>query len=129
MKSKKEKTLLIEQLRKMPIVEIACSKTNVSRATFYRWKKNDPEFAKEVTESIGSGRSFINDLAESQLIGAVKDRNLSAIMYWLKHHHEDYRNRLEIEGNINTIEELSPEQKILVGKALKLASLKFYGKD
>lgn len=123
MRNRKDKTLIIDQLKKTPIVQIACEKLGIGRATFYRWKSDDNDFSKLVDEALDEGRWLINDLAESQLVSAVKDRNMQAIMYWLKHHHKDYKNRLELEGTINTIQELSPEQQALVKKALDLASL------
>jgi hypothetical protein len=124
-KSDQTKQMFLEQLKKTPIVQIACEKLGVSRASFYRWRLEDAMFAKQVDEATLEGHLLVNDLAESQLIGAVKDRNLQAIMYWLKHHHKDYRNRLEIEGTLNTITELSDEQKALVKKALELTGVKF----
>lgn len=122
-KTEQTKDALLEQLKKTPIVQIACEKLGISRWTFYRWKKEDGEFAKKIDEAIFDGRLLVNDLAESQLISAVKDRNFAAIMYWLKHHHPSYKTRIEIEGTVNTIQELSPEQKELVRKALELADL------
>lgn len=122
-KSDQSKELFLEQLKKTPIVQIACEKLSISRASFYRWRVEDLKFAKAIDEATFEGCMLVNDLAESQLIGAVKDRNLTAIMYWLRHHHKDYRNRLELEGSVNTIQELSPEQKALVKKALKLTGI------
>jgi len=122
-KNEQNKKMLLEQLKKTPIIQIACEKLNISRATLYRWKSEDKEFSDAVDGAVTEGRSLVNDMAESQLIGAVKDRNLPAIMYWLKHHHKDYKMRVEIEGTINTIQELSDEQKELVRKALALADL------
>lgn len=122
-KSEETKTLFLEQLRKTPIVQIACEKLGIGRATFYRWKQEDGDFAKQVDAAIFDGRLMVNDLAESQLIGAVKDRDMRAIMYWLKHHHADYKSRLEIEATMNTIHELSDEQKVLVKKAFTLAGI------
>jgi len=124
-KSDQTKQLFLEQLKKTPIVQIACEKLGISRASFYRWKAADAAFAKAVEEATVEGHLLVNDLAESQLIGAVKDRNMQAIMYWLKHHHKDYRNRLEIEGTVNSIQELSPEQKELVRRALELTGIQF----
>ena len=69
-KSDRFKALLIEQLKKTPIVQIACEKVNVSRATLYRWKDEDPVFAKDVDDAIVDGHLMVNDLAESQLIRA-----------------------------------------------------------
>jgi len=121
--TEENKNMLLEQLRKTPIVQIACEKLDISRATFYRWKSEDAEFAAAVDLAVADGRALISDVAESQLIGAVKDRNLAAIMYWLKHHHGDYKTKVQIDGRLETIHELSAEQKALVEQALKLAGI------
>ncbi|MEO5646076.1 MAG: hypothetical protein ABIO57_03360 [Candidatus Paceibacterota bacterium] len=121
--TEENKALLLEQLRKTPIVQIACEKLDISRATFYRWKAEDEAFATSADQAVSEGRLLINDVAESQLIGAVKDRNLAAIMYWLKHHHGDYKTKVQIDGRLETIHEMSPEQKVLVEQALKLAGI------
>lgn len=117
------KTLLVEQLRKGPIVESACQKVGISRMTFYRWKSEDEKFSKEVDQAILDGQKLINDLAESQLISAVNDKNIPAITYWLKHHHPSYKTRIEIEGAIETIQKLSPEDEALRIKAFKLLGI------
>ena len=122
-KTERAKQLFLDQLRKTPIIEAACQKGDISRMTLSRWKREDKAFAQKVEEAILEGRFLVNDVAESQLISAVKDRNMPAIMYWLKHHHADYRNRLELEGTVNTIHELSAEQKELIKKALALANI------
>lgn len=120
--SDKIKLRLLEHLKKMPIVQIACEKVGLSRATFYRWKKQDNIFAKQVDEAIFAGELLVNDMAESQLMSAIKDRNLTAIIFWLKHHHKAYATRVELKGNINhELCTLSPKQEILIGKALSMA--------
>ena len=43
-KTEKIKELVLDQLRKSPIVEAACQKAGITRTTFYRWKKDDPDF-------------------------------------------------------------------------------------
>lgn len=119
----REKALLIDQLRKVPIVQSACEKVKVSRATFYNWKKDDADFAKQVDEAIGDGTLFMNDMAESQLLTAIREGNLGAITYWLKHRHAAYSNRLELTAKVKTeIESLTPEQEEAVRKALSLAA-------
>jgi hypothetical protein len=117
------KAMILEQLRKTPIVESACQKVGVSRMTFYRYKKEDPDFEKKVEVAISEGRLLVNDFAELQLISAVKDRNLTAILYWLKSHHPSYRTRIEIEGQLEVIKEFSPEQKELIQKAMTLGKI------
>ena len=122
MKNRKEKTLFIEQFKKMPIVEVVCNKTGVSRATFYRWKKEDTEFAKQVDESLSTGKHLISDLAESMLINAIKDGDMRGIIFWLKHNKDEYRNRVEISGSIKQIrEELTEDEVEILHKALELA--------
>jgi ACT domain-containing protein len=60
----KTRELFLEQLRKNPIVQIACEKVGIGRATFYRWKKKSKTFARAVDEAIIEGRQIVNDLAE-----------------------------------------------------------------
>lgn len=128
-KNNQTKQLFLDQLKKTPIVQIACEKLGISRASFYRWKTEDAAFAKATDEATLEGYMLVNDLAESQLIGAVKDRNLQAIMYWLKHHHRDYRNRLEIEETTKTIHELPSEIKQQLYTAFEQMGIKFQSYD
>lgn len=121
-KTEETKNLLLEQLRKTPIVEAACQKVGISRMTFYRWRQDDAEFKKKAEEAMNDGQLLVNDVAEGQLISAVRDRNLSAITYWLRHHHPSYANTLQVKHALQD-EELTPEQEALVREALRLASL------
>jgi hypothetical protein len=117
-KSDKAKEALLEQLRKTPILQIACEKVGISRVTLYRWRAESKEFSKAVDDAMLEGRLLVNDLAESQLIGAIKDRNISAILAWLKHNHPSYKTRIEIEGALKVIEDLTPEQREVREKVL-----------
>lgn len=120
----KEKILLIEQLRKTPIVQIACEKIGIGRATYYRWRKDDIEFAEKADDALLAGSLLVNDMAESQLMSAIKDKNLTAIIFWLKHHHPNYATKVEVTAHLKSQNEtLTPEQEALVNKALQLAFL------
>lgn len=119
----KNKQLVIEKLKTTPVVQIACKKAGIGRATFYRWKKDDAEFAKEADLALEEGSALINDMAESQLLNAIRDQNMTAIIFWLKHHHKAYTTRVEISSPNNQIDALKPDQEKLVRKALELASL------
>ncbi len=120
------KERLLEQLQKTPIVEAACKKIGLPRSTYYRWRKDDEDFADACDETIEISISRINDLAESQLINAIKEQNMSAITFWLKHHHSGYRNKLQLDARISTVQqELTPEQIETVGNALRLAGLTY----
>ncbi|MFA6077334.1 MAG: phBC6A51 family helix-turn-helix protein [Candidatus Paceibacterota bacterium] len=119
-----DKEILTEQLRKTPIIQIACEKCGVSRATFYRWRSEDLDFAAKTDTAINEGLSLITDMAESQLISAIKDRNLPGIIFWLKAHHKDYKTKLELSGKIEVDNRiLTPEQQELIERAMKLAGL------
>lgn len=120
----KDKKVLLVKLRATPIVEVACKQAGVPRSTFYRWCKDDEEFAEACDDAIEQSAGMINDMAESQLINAIKEKNMTAIMFWLKHHHRVYRNRLEIDAKVESVQqELTSEQSELVSQALKLAGL------
>lgn len=119
-----EKERLVEQLKKTPVVQIACEKSGVSRATYYRWRKDEEDFAKNADTSLLEGSLLVNDIAESQLMSAIKDKNMTAIIFWLKHHHPNYATKVEVTARFKADEEtLTPEQDKLVTKALQLAAL------
>jgi len=122
--SKQLKSKLLDQLKRVPIVEAACQKAGISRQTFYRWKFEDAEFAKEIEKAIEDGRMFVSDLSESQVLSLIRDKNWPAISFWLKHHHPSYKTRIQIEGSLQMPqEELTPEQEETVKEALRLASI------
>jgi Mg/Co/Ni transporter MgtE len=120
-----DKKKLLERLHKMPIVEAACKQIGLPRTTYYRWRKDDEAFAIACDEAIEQSAGMINDLAETQLIQAIKEQNMTAIIFWLKHHHSTYRNRLEIDANMRSeTVDLTPEQAQMVAQALRLAGIK-----
>ena len=120
----KTKEIIIEQLKKTPIVQIASEKSGVGRATYYRWRKDDKEFAKSTDEALLEGSLLVNDMAESQIMSAIRDKNMTAIIFWLKHHHPSYATRVEITTNQKNQEDiLNDEQKELLTKALAMTKL------
>jgi len=122
MKKDKFKDSIIQQLKEMPIVQVACKKVGVGRTTYYRWRENK-KFAKEADTAIAEGEAFITDMSESQLISLIRDRNFQALQLWLRHHHPKYSNKIEVDGRLTySDEELTPEQIALVKAALRLAS-------
>ncbi len=124
MKTDKNKQILIDQLRKTPIIQIACEKSGIGRATYYRWKKDDAKFCENADEALQEGSLLVNDIAESQLMSAIKDKNITAIIFWLKHHHPNYATKVEVTARLKADNEtLSPEQEALVTKALQIAAL------
>nr|VFK30700.1 MAG: hypothetical protein BECKLPF1236C_GA0070990_101176 [Candidatus Kentron sp. LPFa] len=123
-RQQQQKELLLQQLKKTPIIQIACEKIQLSRATYYRWRKEDTEFQQAIDQALSEGTKLINDLAESQLLTAIRNNKMPAIIFWLKHHHQNYSNKVQISGELKTQnQELSPEQENLMKQALRLAGL------
>lgn len=118
-----DKKKLLLRLVKTPIVEVACTQANVPRSTYYRWRKRDEKFAEACDEALEESTGRINDLAESQLISAIKDQNMTAIIFWLKHHHNRYATKVEVTARFKQDEALTPEQEVIVQTALRLAGL------
>lgn len=127
-RQERERTSLLSHLRKTPIIQLACEKTGVGRATYYRWRKEDKVFAKEADKALAEGIALMNDFAESQLIASIRDRNMTAIIYWLKHRHKSYSTKVELTGEVKAeLGKLTTEQERLISKAIDLVVSK--GKD
>jgi len=120
----RDKALMVEQLRKTPIVQVCCEKLGIARTTFYDWCKRDPDFAKAVDTALSDGTGLMNDIAESQLLAAVRDGNLGAITYWLKHRHPAYATKMEVKAELKRMNDsLTPEQEELIERALRLTGV------
>lgn len=117
----KQKLAFIEHLKKTPILQFALERTGISRATYYRIRKQSPEFAKAVDDALAEGILLVNDLSESQLIALIKERKFQAINMWLTHNHKRYAPKLELSGRVEQRSEgLSHEQKAVIHAALKM---------
>lgn len=117
-----DKQKFLEILEKTPVVQVACERSGVSKATFYRWKEADKEFSEKVEKALTEGNSLVSDIAIAQLISAIKEKNLGAIKFWLQNHHTDYTEKLHITAEIEKEVVLSPDQEVLVRRALELIS-------
>ena len=121
MKSNKVRKMLVQELKKMPIVSVACKRVALGRATFYRWKKADKKLAEHIDEAIQEGNLLINDMAESQIISKIKSGDMSASKFWLKHHHPAYSDRIQVpELPKQEDKELTPEERALIKRAIEL---------
>lgn len=121
-RQEKERQLVLEHLHKIPIVQVACERAGVSRASYYRWRNGDSDFLHATDEAIIEGEKLINDMSESQLISLIRDKNGSAIKYWLQHHHPKYAGQFKSFSSVKEAEKLTPEQEKILERALKLVS-------
>lgn len=122
MKKNKYQDQFLNELRKVPIVQVACEKTGLSRNSVYRWRKDDKEFLKNMDTALSEGIALVNDMSESQLLTLIKEKNYPAISFWLRHRNDNYKNKLEITTKEDD-EELTPSQAKIVKQALKLANI------
>jgi len=113
----------IEQLKLIPIIQVSCERVGVSRNSVYRWKKEDPKFRKQMEEAITEGEALVNDMSESALLSLIKEKNWSAISFWLRHRNPKFRDKVEVTTKSEDSGELTPSQEKIVRKALQLASL------
>lgn len=74
----------------MPILEAVCKKVEVSRSTVYRWRDEDPEFAKAFNEAMEAGTDVLDDVAESKLLELINRADPSAVFFYLKYRHHRY---------------------------------------
>ena len=102
----KEKVKLIEQFKKMPIVQIACDRADVSRATYYRWLGNDPVFSEAATSAVADGEALISDKSEGQLLALIGQKHFGAIKHYLENNSEKYAKGKGLGGR--------PDKKIRV---------------
>lgn len=90
MKKYRKEQALLEQLKTIPNVSLACEKVGLSRNTVYRWCREDPEFKARLDEALESGVESVNDLAESKLIANINSGSMRAIQYWLDNNKKTY---------------------------------------
>ena len=62
------------------VVTVACKQSDTPRSTYYKWLKEDEQFAKDVKEI----ENIALDFAESQLHTQMKDGSTSATIFYLK---------------------------------------------
>ncbi len=123
-KKNKVKDSFLEELKKIPIVQVACEKTGISRNSIYRWKREDKEFSKLMDEALAEGEDLVNDMSESQLLTLIKEKNFSAIRFWLNHRNPKFKDKVELTTKVDVNdEELTPTQQEIVRKAFDLASI------
>jgi hypothetical protein len=123
MKKDSHADLFLEEMRKIPIVTVACEKVGISRNTIYKWLKDDPVFKEKFDTASMNGIQHINDLSENQLLQLIKEKRLSAIRLWLTNNHQRFSGKSVKDTEVKD-KELSEEQKSTIEQALKMVNAK-----
>lgn len=122
-KKNKVKDSFLAELRKIPIVQVACERSGVSRNSVYRWRKENTKFSDEMDMALAEGEDLVNDMSESQLLTLIKEKNWSAINFWLRHRNPKYKEKVEVTTKLSVEDDtLTSEQETIVRKALELAT-------
>lgn len=101
MKTDKVKELLLGVLKKNGgVICKACESVNISRMQYYRWLKEDAEFADKVKEVEESMIDFV----ESKLMTLINDGDTTATIFYLKTKGKNrgYVEKVQLDGNLNT---------------------------
>jgi predicted DNA-binding transcriptional regulator AlpA len=122
MKKNKFQDQFLIELAKIPIVQVACEKTDLSRNTVYRWRKEDKEFEKKMDQALADGVALVNDMSESQLLTLIKEKNFPAVRFWLNKRHPAYKDKVEVV-NKHELPELTETQKETIRQALELSNI------
>lgn len=92
--SKEEFLTLLEAAGGM--VATACRKANISRVTYYNWRKDDAEFAERADDI----KELQKDAAEALILKKMKDGDTSMLIFYAKTQMKDrgYVERREMVG-------------------------------
>ena len=76
-----KKDALLKALEKsLGVVTTACKQLDIGRATYYRWLKEDEEFAKAAKDI----QDVALDFVESKLFEQIQDSSTAATIFYLK---------------------------------------------
>lgn len=82
-----ERKAFLEALEKTPFIALACKKTGISRATVYRWMRDDIDFRIAVKQAVHSIHDKLGEAAYSVVQEKVKEKNFTAARFVLTHYH------------------------------------------
>lgn len=99
MTKKQRKKKFIKEIKNTSNISFTCKIVGISRDTFYRWKKEDKNFAMDVAEGIEIGLNNMSDLAESQLFTNIKQGRERSIEFFLKNNNPRYSKSAEEKAN------------------------------
>ena len=115
----KKESLLKALEKSLGIVSTACEAVNISRTTYYKYYNEDKDFKRSV-DSIGD---IALDCAESQLFELIKEKNITAIIFYLKTKGKKrgYIEKQEVNHNSNNITgiRLISDRGVVEDKTLK----------
>lgn len=108
-----KKAMLAALERSLGIVTSACREVGITRETFYRWLKEDPEF-KERVDDIDN---MTLDYVETQLYKQIREGSEKSILFYMK-----YKGRKR--GYTDSIDVTTGGEKINTIEVIRLVEIK-----
>lgn len=79
------------------LITVVCQKVNISRATYYNWRKTDKEFDAKVKEII----AIKPEVLEDRLYAEAVSGSFPALKFMLQHTHPDYKKNSKNDKDTN----------------------------
>lgn len=79
------------------LITVVCQKVNISRATYYNWRKTDKEFAAKVKEILEIKPEALEDRMYVEAMGG----SVPALKFMLAHTHPDYKKKPKNDKDTN----------------------------
>jgi hypothetical protein len=96
MRTNLEKSKFLEILRERPFISYACKKVGISKATIYRWIKNNANFKEKVDSALRLGREGLIDIAEMALCKKINEGDGPSIRYFLTNNDSRYYPKMPV---------------------------------
>lgn len=87
----RDKRKMIEALAECRLVILAVKQVGISRATYYRWRDEDPVFAADADNSIQIGKQKLYETAEGVVMKKLQAEDTRAAIFVLRRLHPDYK--------------------------------------
>jgi hypothetical protein len=84
-----------------------CSAIGINRATYYDWLEKDKDFLKEIMEA----EMELNDEIRDVLIKKAGEGDMTAVIFYLKKRHPDFKEQPHVLIQQNFIKKLESERK------------------
>ena len=80
------------------LITSAVLKTGIHRSTYYDWIDNDPKFYEDCKKVDREQRDFVHD----RFLGKIMNDDTACMIFYLKNKHPDYKQKIEISGELDT---------------------------
>ena len=84
--------------KKMGIITLTCEDIGIERQTYYNWMEKDSKFKVKVKKILDIQCGIVEDI----LLGLITKGKEGSVHFYLRKKHPDYKDKLELEGAVNT---------------------------